>query len=432
MLRWHYRSRHESLITVSNNEFYDNRLVVFPSPDKGREDVGLRFRHDPTVSYKRERGGRFNAGESRAVARAVMEHAQTSPDLTLGVAAFSLTQARRIEDELEILRRGDPSGEPFFAAHSEEPFFIKNLENVQGDERDVILISVGYGKVEGGYMPMNFEPLNKDGGERRLNVLITRARRRCVVYSNFVADDLDMRRTNTRGVQSLKTFLEYAQTGDLHIPQASGREADSPFEEAVTGKLRERGYAVDQQVGSAGFFIDLAVVDPQRPGRYLLGIECDGASYHSARSARDRDRLRQQVLEGLGWTIHRIWSTDWFRNPQRELAKMRKLDRRHPEYGFGRHKGYGTPEHQKAIRQHGLLPMHRKSFLFLEEVRGEYSPLFYQLKTELGGVGSEDGLESLEKELLSCRASLESQETRKLRILLGRRRQQFRGRDGTG
>ena len=321
MLRWHYRSRHESLITVSNNEFYDNRLVVFPSPDKGREDVGLRFRHDPTVSYKRGRGGRFNAGESRAVARAVMEHAQTSPDLTLGVAAFSLTQARRIEDELEILRRGDPSGEPFFAAHSEEPFFIKNLENVQGDERDVILISVGYGKVEGGYMPMNFGPLNKDGGERRLNVLITRARRRCVVYSNFVADDLDMRRTNTRGVQSLKTFLEYAQTGDLHIPQASGREADSPFEEAVTGKLRERGYAVDQQVGSAGFFIDLAVVDPQRPGRYLLGIECDGASYHSARSARDRDRLRQQVLEGLGWTIHRIWSTDWFRNPQRELAK---------------------------------------------------------------------------------------------------------------
>ena len=132
-------------------------------------------------------------------------------------------------------------------------------------------------------------------------MLITRARRRCVVYSNFVADDLDMRRTNTRGVQSLKTFLEYAQTGDLHIPQASGREADSPFEEAVTGKLRERGYAVDQQVGSAGFFIDLAVVDPQRPGRYLLGIECDGASYHSARSARDRDRLRQQVLEGLGW-----------------------------------------------------------------------------------------------------------------------------------
>ena len=324
MLRWHYRSRHESLITVSNNEFYDNRLVVFPSPDKGREDVGLCFRHDPAVSYKRGRGGRFNAGESRAVARAVMEHAQTSPDLTLGVAAFSLTQARRIEDELEILRRGDPSGEPFFAAHSEEPFFVKNLENVQGDERDVILISVGYGKIEGGHMPMNFGPLNKDGGERRLNVLITRARRRCVVYSNFVADDLDMRRTNTRGVQSLKTFLKYAQTGDLHISEVSGREADSPFEEAVTVKLREHGYVVDQQVGSAGFFIDLAVVDPQRPGRYLLGIECDGASYHSARSARDRDRLRQQQLEGLGWTIHRIWSTDWFRNSKRELEKAEK------------------------------------------------------------------------------------------------------------
>ena len=252
MLRWHYRSRHESLITVSNNEFYDNQLVIFPSPDKGREEVGLHFRHGPAAWYKRGRSGRFNSGEARIVARAAMEHAQTSPNLTLGVVAFSIAQARRIEDELEILRRKDSSGEPFFADHPDEPFFVKNLENVQGDERDVILISVGYGKVEGGHMPMNFGPLNRDGGERRLNVLVTRARWRCVVHSNFVADDLDMRRTNARGVQSLKTFLKYAQTGDLHISRASGREADSLFEEAVAGKLRGRGYAVDQQVGSRG------------------------------------------------------------------------------------------------------------------------------------------------------------------------------------
>ena len=168
---------------------------------------------------------------------------------------------------------------------------MKNLENVQGDERDVILVSVGYGRIEGGYMPMNFGPLNQDGGERRLNVLITRARQRLEVYANFMADDLDLARTSARGVAALKTFLQYAETGILDVPKASGQDADSPFEEAVADELRARGHTLDHQVGSAGFFIDLAVVDPRRPGRYLLGIECDGATYHSARSARDRDRL---------------------------------------------------------------------------------------------------------------------------------------------
>ena len=230
-------------------------------------------------------------------------------------------QARRIEDEVDVLRRRDPAREEFFAAHPEEPFFVKNLENVQGDERDVILISVGYGKIDGGHLPMNFGPLNREGGERRLNVLITRARRRCEVFSNFAAADLDLRRSKARGVEALKTFLEYAETGSIEAPRATGREADSPFEEAVARRLRGAGHDVAHQVGSAGFFIDLAVVDPRRRGRYLLGIECDGASYHSARSARDRDRLRQQVLEGLGWRIHRIWSTDWFRDPDLELAR---------------------------------------------------------------------------------------------------------------
>ena len=223
---------------------------------------------------------------------------------------------------MDILRRRDPSCEEFFGGHPEEPFFVKNLENVQGDERDVILISIGYGKIDGAHLPMQFGPLNRDGGERRLNVLITRARRRCIVYCNFVGTDLDLRRSRARGVEALKTFLEYARTGVIDTPEASGRDADSPFEEAVAGRLRERGHDVSHQVGSAGFFIDLAVVDPERPGRYLLGIECDGASYHSARSARDRDRLRQQVLEGLGWKIHRIWSTDWFRDPERELGRV--------------------------------------------------------------------------------------------------------------
>ncbi len=319
MLRWHYRSRHESLIAVSNHEFYDNRLVVFPSPDAGKVDTGLLFRHDPDADYQR-RG--INTAEAKTIAQAVMKHARETPELTLGVAAFSNVQARRIEDEADILRRRDPSHEEFFAAHPEEPFFVKNLENVQGDERDVILISIGYGKIDGAYLPMNFGPLNRDGGERRLNVLITRARRRCIVYCNFVGADLDLRRSGARGVRALKTFLEYAQHGVIDVPEASGKEADSPFEEAVAARLRALGHDVDHQVGSAGFFVDLAVVDPERPGRYLLGIECDGATYHSSRSARDRDRLRQQVLEGLGWRIHRIWSTDWFRNPQQELERV--------------------------------------------------------------------------------------------------------------
>ena len=319
-LRWHYRSRHESLITVSNHEFYDNRLIVFPSPDAGKKESGLRFQHDPGNAY--EQGG-INVAEARKVAAAVMEHARTTPHLTLGAVAFNLKQARRIEDELEILRHRDPSLEAsFFAQHPDEPFFVKNLENVQGDERDVILISVGYGKLSSGLLRMNFGPLNKDGGERRLNVLITRAKRRCVVYSNFVAADVDLRRSKARGIQALKTFLKYADTGVLDVPRASGREADSPFEEAVAAALRARGHDIEHQVGSTGFFIDLAVVDPDRPGRYMLGIECDGAMYHSARSARDRDRLRQQVLEGLGWSIHRIWSTDWFRNRERELTRV--------------------------------------------------------------------------------------------------------------
>ncbi len=319
MLRWHYRSRHESLITVSNHEFYDDRLVVFPSPDAGKTDTGLIFNHLPDAIYQR-RG--INTDEAQAVAEAVLAHAGEAPGRTLGVAAFSSVQARRIEDEVEILRRRNPVHEAFFTDHPAEPFFVKNLENVQGDERDVIFISIGYGKLDGGYLPMNFGPLNRDGGERRLNVLITRARRRCIVYCNFVGADLDLRRSKARGVQALRTFLEYAERGVIDIPTPTGKAADSPFEEAVAARLRGLGYDVHHQVGSAGFFVDLAVVDPDAPGRYLLGIECDGAAYHSSRSARDRDRLRQQVLEGLGWRIHRVWSTDWFRDPAGEVDRM--------------------------------------------------------------------------------------------------------------
>jgi len=327
MLKWHYRSRHESLIAVSNHEFYDDKLVVFPSPDGGRRELGLRYHHVPEGVYDRGKS-RKNLVEAKVVAEAVMDHARAQADrptgeqLTLGVVAFSAAQMEAIQEQLEYLRRQDDACEDFFAAHPHEPFFVKNLENVQGDERDVILISVGYGRNEEGYVAMAFGPVNRDGGERRLNVLITRARLRCEVFTNLTADDIDLERSNQRGVRALKTFLEYAATGRLGVPERTARDDDSPFEDAVYEALVGQGHDVHRQVGSAGFFIDLAVRDPHRPGRYLLGIECDGATYHSARSARDRDRLRQQVLEGLGWSIHRIWSTSWFRQPEKELKRL--------------------------------------------------------------------------------------------------------------
>ena len=321
MLRWHYRSRHPSLIAVSNYVFYKNRLIIFPSPDAARKEVGLVYHQLSDTVYDRG-GSRSNPKEAEIVAKRVMEHARSHSNLTLGVATFSTAQMESIQNALELLRREDPSCEQrFFNAHPQEPFFVKNLENVQGDERDVIFISIGYGRDTKGKLTMNFGPLNKKGGEHRLNVLITRARRRCEVFTNLTTDDIDPGSTNPLGVVALKRYLKYAQTGRLDIPEGTGKPPDSPFEEEVADALRGCGYKVDHQIGSAGYFIDLGVKDPERPGRYLLGIECDGATYHSAQSARDRDRIRQGVLEDLGWCIHRIWSTDWFRYPDRELRK---------------------------------------------------------------------------------------------------------------
>ena len=321
LLRWHYRSRHPSLIAVSNYVFYENRLIIFPSPDAAREEVGLIYHHQPDTVYDRG-GSRSNPKEARIVAEKVMEHARSRSDLTLGVATFSTAQMQAVQDQLELLRREDPSCEQtFFNAHPEEPFFVKNLENVQGDERDVIFISIGYGRDADGKLTMNFGPLNKKGGERRLNVLITRSRQRCEVFTNLTADDIDPGPDNPFGVIALKRYLKYAQTDELDIPKLTGRAPDSPFEEEVADALRRCGYEIDHQIGIAGYFIDLGVKDSKRPGRYLLGIECDGATYHSAKSARDRDRSRQEVLEEKGWRIHRIWSTDWFRHPERELKK---------------------------------------------------------------------------------------------------------------
>ncbi len=322
MLQWHYRSRHESLIAVSNKEFYDGSLFIVPSPDRERRELGLQFHHLPHGRF--DRGNSYkNHVEAVAIAQAVVDHARSRPDLTLGVGAMSVRQRQAITDEIELARRHHPELEQFITRHAHEPFFIKNLENIQGDERDVIFISIGYGRAKGDdKMYQNFGPLNADGGHRRLNVLITRARERCDVFSSIVADDIRVDERSRLGVIALKTFLRYAQSGDLGIPTMTGRGADSPFEESVQDVLVKHGFQIDNQVGVAGFFIDLAVVDPDTPGRYLLGLECDGATYHSAPSARDRDRLRQEILEAHGWAIHRIWSTDWFQRVQGETDRL--------------------------------------------------------------------------------------------------------------
>jgi len=325
MLQWHYRSRHDSLIFTSNNEFYGGRLKVFPGSGAFSDASGLEMIHLPDTYYEPGTSRRINKKEAKIVAEAVLKHIKESPHLTLGVVAFSMSQKEAVLMEVEILRRQNPELESFFSSsHLDEPFFVKNLENVQGDERDVIFISVGYGKTQQGRFSRNFGPINKPGGERRLNVLISRAKQSMKVFSNFTADDLKTDEKSPRGVCVLKAFLKYAQTREYVLPQETGREMDSPFEEAVYQSVLNLGYEVVPQVGSQGFFIDLAVRDPRKPGRYLLAIECDGASYHSSANARDRDRLRQAVLEGLGWKFHRIWSTDWFRNSSQEVKRIKE------------------------------------------------------------------------------------------------------------
>ena len=324
-LDWHYRSRHESLITFSNHHYYKNRLLTFPSPE--REGMGVSWHHVEGGTYDKGKT-RTNRKEADAVVAEVLRrlHDPVQSVYTIGIVTFSQAQQTLIEDLLDAARMKHPEIEPHFAEDALEPVFVKNLENVQGDERDVILFSICYGPDAFGKVSMNFGPMNREGGERRLNVAITRARREVKVFSTLRADHIDLSRTRARGVSDLKQFLSYAERGPSALIEAveADPEADfdSPFEEAVYDALVQRGWRVDKQVGSARYRIDLAVVDPEAPGRYLLGVECDGANYHRAKVARDRDKLREGVLRDLGWELHRVWSTDWWTNPQREIEKL--------------------------------------------------------------------------------------------------------------
>lgn len=318
-LRWHYRSQHEHLIAYSNRHFYDSDLVVFPSPHAQSGEFGIKFTH--------VKQGRFvnqhNIEEARVVAEAVARHAVHNAQESLGIVAMNSKQREQIERAVDELCKTRPELSNAIDAlrNQEDGLFIKNLENVQGDERDVIFISFTYGPSEvGGRVYQRFGPINSDVGWRRLNVLFTRSKKRMHVFSSMKSEDILVSETTKSGVRALRGFLHFAERGNMDgISYATGKAPDSDFEIAVMEALQNAGFHCDPQVGVAGFFVDIAVRDPGNPGRYLMGIECDGATYHSAKSARDRDRLRQEVLERLGWRIRRIWSTDWFSNPDGEL-----------------------------------------------------------------------------------------------------------------
>ncbi len=313
-LRWHYRSRHESLIKVSNHEFYDDRLFIYPSPMQGSEDMGLSLIRIPETVYDRGGSGE-NRLEAKHVAQMVREHYRKHPEKSLGVGTFNVRQQEAVLREIEELVRAEPSLEAKFNHSSEERLFVKNIETIQGDERDVIIVSVGFGYDSEGRMSNNFGPVNQEGGERRLNVLMTRAREKCVIVSNFLPSDIRASADSPFGLRALKIFMEYAAHGKEQDAARYAQDRGGAFEEAVARYLEGMGHKVHRRVGSAGYRIDLAVVDPHEPARYMMGIESDGPQYHSSKVARDRDRIRDEILRGLGWKTHRVWSTDWYQSP---------------------------------------------------------------------------------------------------------------------
>lgn len=323
-LRWHYRSRHEALIAFSNASFYEGKLVTFPGARESGPDVGVElFQVDGT--YRRG-SARDNPVEAAEVAARVIHHYETRPGMSLGVVTFSEAQAEAIEAAVRQARQGRAELDRFFEEDSRlHGFFVKSLESVQGDERDVMIFSIGYGPDENGKLTMNFGPLNRRGGWRRLNVAITRAHYRNEIVSSIRAVDISESVHSESGVGRLRRYLDYAARGvkALALDTSSGGDAESPFEESVIAVIRSWGYDLVPQVGTAGYRIDIGVKHASHPGAFALGVECDGYRYHSSRTARDRDRLREEVLRGLGWRLYRIWGTAWYRDRNGEEAKLR-------------------------------------------------------------------------------------------------------------
>ena len=318
-LMWHYRSQHEDLISFSNHSFYNSRLFTFPSAVEKNERLGISLTR---VEGVYDRGGsRTNIVEAEAVYEKIRQLVSSEPDLTIGVVAFSSAQMIAIDAIIEKKRQNDPVMDEWFFTHETrlDGFFVKNLENVQGDERDVIIFSTGYGKDQNNKFTNNFGPVGRNLGWRRLNVAITRARRRLEVITSIEPSWI---KPNSESVRHFKKFLDYAEHGpsvlEIDLTESLG-DAESPFEEEVVRTISSWGYDVVPQVGCASYRIDIGVRHPNREGTYCLAVECDGAMYHSSKVARDRDRIRQQVLENLGWRIHRIWGPTWYN--ERKVAE---------------------------------------------------------------------------------------------------------------
>ena len=324
-LNWHYRSRHESLIAFSNHNYYEDRLYTFPAASRA-PTLGVRFEFVEGGVYDRK-ATRTNEKEARALVDWVFERVKT-PGYKMrsaGVVTFSEAQKDLIENLFDERREKDPSIEAFFSENAEEPFFVKNLENVQGDERDVILFSVGYAADKDGKLAMNFGPLNRVGGERRLNVAVTRAKEQVVVFSSIHGSQIDLSRTQAVGAAHLRSFLEFAEKGSDAAAQSAPKD-NGAFPKAVAAFLRSKGWEVDEQVGTGACRIDLAVKKPGTDA-YLLAIECDGPSYASQLTVRDRDQTRPSVLKGLGWKLVRLWSVDWaLDRPRAEQELLTLLD----------------------------------------------------------------------------------------------------------
>lgn len=326
-LKWHYRSRDETLIAFSNHFYYNNELITFPAPSTSSK--ALQF-HKINGIY--DRGAtRTNDAEAKAIAGMVGRRLKTwlrwpkEKRLTLGIISFNSQQQTLILDLLDDIRRKNPELEWFFSEDREEPVIVKNLENIQGDERDVMMFSITFGPDDYGKLTMNFGALNPYGGEKRLNVAVTRARRELHIFSSITHDEIDLSRTRAVGVHNLKKFLHYAERGTTTLPKRqkdSLPDAHTPFEEAVADILRTKGWDIETQIGNSDFRVDLGIIHPDRADLYLAGIACDGVTYHRSETARDRDLIMQAVLENLNWKILRIWAVEWFHDPDSVIRRV--------------------------------------------------------------------------------------------------------------
>lgn len=336
-LLWHYRSKHEALIAFSNQEIYQNHLITFPSHIARADDMGVEYVY-VADGYYEGNGKNCNILEAEKCVELVTEHIRKYPHRSLGIIAFSEKQQSAIENKIIDFRERNPQYEWFFSETKEEPFFVKNLENVQGDERDTIIFSICYAKDRHGKMYMRFGPLGINGGERRLNVAITRAKCNIKLVGSILPSDIDLEKTNSEGVRLLRSYIEFAQKGDIALRPAEktdALEAEDDFCKTISAFLEKNGYQIQTGVGCSDYKIDIAVLHPEKEGVFFAGIECDGPSYVRAKTARDRDHLRKSVLEGMGWKLYRVWSTEWSRHRAEEetalLEFLKETLENHPQ-----------------------------------------------------------------------------------------------------